>query len=921
MKIKNLYPISFLAITIFLSSMALLQTPNLQDLDPPQTNQSDENFQLKSDRYHQGMITIKLKKGLPELDRIEGQVLTGIKSLDEKFSRYEVSLLKNRVGFNRNMHKDGMPELWRIYTIHFPEKHDVMRLAREFSKDPNVEYAEPVFRSRLCEIPDDELYDQLWHLPKIMAPEAWDIHKGQNGPEVVIGIVDDAVDWRHEDLVSNQWENLGEDADGDGHVIEFNGSEWVFDPGDENNIDDDGNGKIDDFVGWDFMNENEEEDNDPTPEIPTIDHGTHCIGIANAVTDNMIDVASIAWNVKFVGAKLCNDDDLYLDHDPYEPLVYLAELGADILTNSWTSGGFSQADMEICEYVQGLGGIIVAAAGNDNEPTPNYPASYPGVISVAASTQWDYKASFSNYGPGIDICSPGVSILSLKPNNSTQLMSGTSMATPLAAGMMALLKSYFSTASNEEIIIQALGTADDIDTINPYNANELGYGRINAYRALSETNVTTQEELKLYYIDNTLKDADSNGIFSPGEIITMGFSMMNFAVGMAPVDVTFTLSTTSPHINLVNHTTVFSVPSDEIFTTEDAFSFEINSSLDSTCLISLQLAASAGIPIPLDSIWSMEVLVNQQGVIVFNGTGSGNSYSGEYIADFLSNQWVDVFYTEAFPASFNGFSTAFLSLGNYGQSLSNGTYFSPEQSVILADYLINGGNMYVDCGSFFGLMEYGEYNNYEEMLQLFSLDTVITPMTSNNIDSLWGIDGSLAEGLVFNGSSQSPNWYIDIMVPGANGHAMLEESDYGIVAAQGEGDYGQRTVCLSYSIAHLDEASPGDRDLLLARIAEYFGLLAVGTPESPQQEEVITLELYPNPVISELTAKISVAAYDPASLSILDLQGRILQHIEIEAVSSGTTYVHPCVADLPAGVYIAQLRCGTHVVCKKMIKH
>ena len=919
MKTKSLVILSCIAAIVFLSSMVMLQQLNMQDMDSPKTDYPVNTISPVAPKFQQGMVTIKLRHEVSELNCMEGPVKTGIRSLDEKMLRYGVSQLKHRVRFRRDLLKEGMPDLSRLYLISFPAKYNVIQVAKDFENDPNIAFAEPVPVNYLCEIPDDELYDQMYHLPRIMAEEAWDIHKGENGPEVLIGIVDDAVDWRHEDLVDNQWENLGEDADGDGHVIEFNGTTWIFDPDDENGIDDDGNGKTDDFIGWNYINENGGQDNDPSPNLPAIDHGTHCIGIANSRTNNMIDVASIAWNVKFVSSKVCNDDDLYLDYDPYEGLVYLAELGADILTNSWTSGGFSQGNLEVIEYVQALGCIVVAAAGNDNEAVPNFPASYPGVISVAASTSWDYKASFSNYGVGIDICSPGVNILSLKPNNSTQLMSGTSMATPLAAGFLALLKSYYSTWTNEMIIIQALGTADDIDSLNSFNANELGYGRINAYRALSESNVNTQQELKLYYLSSQCSDEDTNGIFSPGETINMGFRMINYAVGVDITPVTFTLSTTCPYINILQNEIIYDLPSDILFSIDSAFTFEINSSLDSTIIAEFEIKASAGIPIPLDTVWTVSVLLNQRGVIVFNGIGTGSSYSGEFIRDYLSSQWQDIFYTQTFPSSLNGFDAAFLSFGNFGQGLSNGTHISYETSEIIADYLYQGGQVFVDCGSFFGLMEYYGYANYGELLELFSLDTVHTPLVANNIDSLGGYSGSLADGMVFSSSTQSPNYYIDIMFPDENGTEMFEESDYGVVGVQAEGEYGQKTVCLSYAIAHLVNDSSGNKELLLARIAEYFGLLSVGDEELITDPDRLEMSLFPNPCTDILHISIMAPTQCNADIILYDMMGKVIYQ-ERNVLQNGNTGMSIDISGLSSGVYFTVLQTQAQKLCYKFVR-
>jgi serine protease len=910
-------------IALLLTSMMIVQTKNLQDINKEKTeNPNPDAIQQAAKKVHEGMITIKLKKGVGDFTFIDGNVAVGIPSLDTKLSKFKVSLLKKRFTFNPEKYRQGMPDLSRIYQINFPPEYNIWTVVRSFSNDPNVEYAEPIPVNYKCEIPDDELYDQMYHLTLISADLAWDIHKGENGPEVIIGIVDDAVDWRHIDLVENVWENLGEDADGDGHVIQFNGTDWIFDPDDENGIDDDGNGKVDDFVGWDFLNENGEQDNDPTPNSPSRDHGTHCIGIANARTNNMSFIASIAWNVKFMTAKVCNNEGWWGDghYNAYEALIYVAEQGVDIITNSWAAPSFSKANMEAIEYAQSLGCIVVAAAGNENSEILMYPASYPGVISVAATNQFDYTASYTSFGIGIDICAPGINILSLKPNNSTRLASGTSMSTPMVAGLLALTKSYYPGWSNDMIINQVLGTADDIDNINQNYANKLGQGRINAYRALSETNVTTRQELKLSITNPTLADENSNGINEPGEMVYLGFELRNFAVGVDTTAVTFSLSTNSPYVSLINNEMVLNVPADNFIKADSAFLFQVNNDIDSVRLLTLTITAESTIPIPLDNEWTVEVLLNQSGILVFDGIGSGNAYSGAYIRDFLQDSVLPVFYTESFPPSLNGFDAVFLSFGNYGQGLSNGTMITPEMTTTITDYLYNGGYLYEDCGTFFGSMAYSNFQNLEEMEDLFGVDTVITPMIANSINLLNGLPGSVAEGLSFSGSSQFPNYYIDIMTPDSNGMAIFEEEDYGIVAVQGEGEYGQRTICFSYAIAHLNDDTLGSRDELMLKIAEFFQLFSLGLEEPTNNNEKLVLNNYPNPVneISNIEYLIPDIGY--VVLGVYNIQGKEISKLVNETQAAGQYKVRFDTSALPAGIYFIRLQTGNKAITKKIMK-
>ena len=470
------------------------------------------------------------------------------------------------------------------------------------------------------------------------------------------------------------------------------------------------------------------------------------------------------------------------------------------------------------------------------------------------------------------------------------------------------------------IIEQVLGTADNIDSVNQYLANKLGQGRINAHRALSETNVTTRQELKLSISNSIPADENSNGINEPGEMVNLGFELRNFAVGVDTTPVTFTLSTNSPYVSLINNEKVLDVPADNFIKADSAFCFQVNNDIDSVRLVSFNISAESVIPIPLDNEWTVEVLLNQSGILVFDGIGSGNAYSGAYIRDFLQDTALPVFYTESFPPSLNGFDAVFLSFGNYGQTLSSGTIITSEMTNTIADYLYNGGYLYEDCGSFFGSMAYFDFPNLEEIEYLFGVDTVITPMIANSINLLNGLPASVAEGLSFSGSSQSPNYYIDIMIPDSNGMAMFEEEDHGIVAVQGEGEYGQRTICFSYAIAHLNDDTLGTRNELMLKIAEFFQLFSLGLEEPINDNEKLVLNNYPNPVneISNIEYRISDIGY--VVLSVYNIQGKEISRLVNETQAAGQYKVLFDASRLPAGIYFIRLQTGNKAITRKIIK-
>ena len=216
----------------------------------------------------------------------------------------------------------------------------------------------------------------------------------------------------------------------------------------------------------------------------------------------------------------------------WDGIIYAAENGADIISNSWGGFPYSMADQEAVTYATGLGSIVLAAAGNSNNSVLFYPADYQDVISVASVSVDDTKAWYSCFNLAVDISAPGGGseggILSTMPGNTYGLCQELPWHTPLVAGCFGLLKSYHPDWTNEQLITQFLGSADNIDAINPGYENLLGTGRVNAFRCLSEENVTMPQVLKLGLNSISFEDANGNQINEPGEEVTLNMEFINF---------------------------------------------------------------------------------------------------------------------------------------------------------------------------------------------------------------------------------------------------------------------------------------------------------------------------------------------------------------------------------------------------------
>lgn len=773
--------------------------------------------------YLSGAITVKLKPGTGDFTKQTGNVSFGISTLDEKVAVFRVYQLEKRFKYNPAKLRIDLPDLSRIYKLSFPENFSAEEVAGAFASDPNVEYAEVIPIGHMADVPNDSLFSLLQHLPQIHAPEAWDIHKGENGTEeIIIAINDTGVDWDHVDLRENVWQNMAEDADNDGHTMEFNGISWILDPGDQNGIDDDANGFTDDLVGWNFINSTG--DPNPIPGNPVGFHGTHCAGISNGATNNETGIASISWNLTVM--PICMDQSNTCVY-AWDGIIYAAENGADIISNSWGGFPYSIANQEVVTYATGLGSIFVAAAGNANNSAVFYPADYQNVISVASVSAADTRAPYSNYNFAVDISAPGGGteggILSTMPGGTYELLSGTSMATPCVAGCFGLLKSYHPDWSNDQLITQLLGTADNIDSLNPDYINMLGSGRVNTYRMLTEENV--MPFLKLELLSFSSNDANNNLVNEPGESFSLNFVIYNHMQCYGQDDVEITLFTDDPEVTITSGTYTTDILPDDSLVIQNQFQVQVAANAHSH-YVQLKLHFDTDIPITMGQDMGFDVLVAPSGIFVFEGIENGRDYSGTLITDFLDRLGFEYTYHNTYPPTLMGFETVFLSHGNFGKIWDKGTMFTENHSLMVQDFLESGGSLFIDAGGLFHRIMSANYSNKEEMKQLFGIESTQYSYIQNPIDSLMGAEGTPLEGILFTESNQLFNWHIDKLFPASGAMVPFYENDFGNVSMlmDGTATYGHKTFYLGYSLAELfDRDSESSRYNILLKVMDFFG--------------------------------------------------------------------------------------------------
>jgi subtilisin family serine protease len=404
---------------------------------------------------------------------------------------------------------EAFPDMSLIFQMHYSKEEISLKEAIRLSMNTGLfEYAEPKYIRQTCLVPNDPRRNQQYYLDSIQAYQAWDISTGDTN--VVVGIIDSGVQTDHDDL----------------------GPQVKYDPSDPTNgIDDNNDGYIDNNRGWDFCGPvtdfNYPGDNDANITQDGASHGTHVAGISVARTNNATGIAGIGFNCKLMPLKCSPDNGGGSIFFGYEAIEYGASHGCDILNCSWGGpGGASTFEQEvITDATLTFNCLVVAAAGNDNSPDLFYPAYYEHVLAVSALGPGNVRADFTNFNYKIRVAAPGVNIMSTYFDNAYQNNSGTSMASPVVAGVAGLVKSHFPNLTPDQIAQKIRVTSDNVYTTPGNTAStlfgKLGRGIVNAYRALIE-NPPGIKNLRIRVTDN------NNNLFQPGDTLYITGDFINY---------------------------------------------------------------------------------------------------------------------------------------------------------------------------------------------------------------------------------------------------------------------------------------------------------------------------------------------------------------------------------------------------------
>jgi serine protease len=574
--IESMYRYLPFLILLFFEFQVYGQSPNQQMARKKRTSQSYLEktilFEVRAD-YNLDFKT--QKENTPAFKKLFKEL--GIKSIERRFPNHDAPKEK------RNKLGQKLTDLSGIYFLTYSVNMGIEDVILKMEKTGLFVYAEPWFKESLLYIPNDSGIQPTapyemnqFYLERMQAYEAWDITKGDTN--IVIGIVDTGVKLDHEDLQGNIKYNYNDPIDG---------------------IDNDGDGYIDNFRGWDLG------DHDNDPSANGYPHGVNVSGIASATTDNVLGIAGAGFKCKFMPVKAAADAQTNSIAYGYDGILYAADHGCDVINLSWGGpGSFSATGQAVINYAAiNHNVVVVAAAGNSGKDEDYYPAAFDNVMSVAGvdtiyspsagkviDMKWGYPGG-STYGHSVDICAQSTRVYSTLWSGGYDIGGGTSFAAPLVAGAAGLVKSKFPSYTARQILERLRVTADIIDSFSenfPYR-EKLGKGRMNIYRAVSDS---TSPSVRMYADSESAKYGAS--LFS-GDTVSVKCKFRNF---LAPTtNVVVTMTTSSPYITMLDSTTSLGAIAtlDSAQNYADPFTFYIHPDAPLDLVVSFRLGFQDGI--------------------------------------------------------------------------------------------------------------------------------------------------------------------------------------------------------------------------------------------------------------------------------------------------------------------------------------
>ncbi len=434
-----------------------------------------------------GEIIIRLTEPLNPVKTTQG-VRFGSEDIDRKLEQYRVT---DAVRLSEEFYQ-ATGDWGEVMILRTSESWNPEQAAEDFQRTPGVVWAQPnhVFQTNYQ--PNDSSLSEQWYLENIQAFEAWDVATGD--PSVILGVIDTGIQWDHPDMINIMVINEAEDINGNG----------ILDSLDNNGIDDDGNGYIDDVIGWDFTDAPPfpawgdflVRDNDPSDEMG---HGTSVAGIVLAEGDNLWGTAGVAYGCRLLGLRAGNSEGFLQEDDVAAAILYSLIMGVRAVNMSFGDELVSPLLREIVQYAYQEGLIMVCSAGNHGSDQIHYPSGYDQTICVGATRLDNTWAYFSNIGTTLDLVAPGVDMYSPLMGNQWGLFynsgDGTSFSTPVVTGAVGLILSVNPDLDPEQVRNILSDTADDLGS--PGWDIFYGHGKVNLLQAVQSAAIGPEVEVRI----------------------------------------------------------------------------------------------------------------------------------------------------------------------------------------------------------------------------------------------------------------------------------------------------------------------------------------------------------------------------------------------------------------------------------------
>lgn len=480
--------------------------------------------------------TFRLPEGISDTDYLPGTIVLKLRTKRNSAARFSsastvqqiqkiahtshiTSVLRQSARVNSLARQETATQIYRLRT-----DRDVVATINQLLQLEEVVYAEPYYLLKPLDeyVPNDpEAAEngQQDYLESVQAYEAWAIERSNE--DMLIGYLDTGVEFGHQDLTDNLYRNEADPING---------------------IDDDSDGYIDNYVGWDFA------DNDNDPSADKNQHGTLVIGMGSATADNGVGMAGLGFNASYMPIKIFQSDNNLFGFG-YEAIAYAADQGCQVINLSWGgANAYSAFGQDMINYaVLEKDAVVIAAAGNSGEQEDFYPAAFDNVLSVAMSDNDGNRVANTTSSYSVDLVAPGSGVYTTKNNDSYGSSSGSSFSAPLVAGAAALVRSKYPELSAQQVAEVLRLSAKDVSdlTDNQGYDETLGRGILQAAQALKPVNSPALRMTTFSYQNRAGQYAYY------GDTLTISVDIQNF-LSASTANTQITLSSVSEYVTVLD---------------------------------------------------------------------------------------------------------------------------------------------------------------------------------------------------------------------------------------------------------------------------------------------------------------------------------------------------------------------------------